>query len=327
MNRTERLYRIDALLREMDTVSLEVFLERLEVSRATLMRDLAYLRDRLNAPIRWDAENRGYRIDTSPEASGRYELPGLWFDAKEIQTLLTMQQLLQDIEPELLAPHIKPLTLRLHAMLDGNGNGTALNEIARRVRLMPMGRRRATSAHFKTLAQAVMARQQLDITHHNRHTNEISERRISPQRLVYYRDNWYVDAWCHARDDLRSFSTDAITRAHVVDIPAHNVSPQSLKARFDAGYGIFSANAAMQWATLRFNPYKTRWVMNEQWHPQQKATPLADGGLQLELPYHDPRELAMDVLRHGGDCQVLEPPELRKLVREQAHALVAAHPD
>ena len=50
-----------------------------------------------------------------------------------------------------------------------------------------------------------------------------------------------------------------------------------------------------------------------------------DGSYVLELPYHDDRELVMDVLRQGADVQVLGPAELRRAVVAQARAVVGRH--
>ena len=98
MDRTERFYRIDKLLRSHRIVPLERFLDDLSVSRATFKRDLEYMRDRLNAPIEWDREAGGYRL--RPDAQAAYQLPGLWFNDSEILALLTMEKLLEDISFE-----------------------------------------------------------------------------------------------------------------------------------------------------------------------------------------------------------------------------------
>ena len=324
MDRTERFYLIDALLRQAPGITRTRLCAEIGISRATLTRDIAYMRDRLFAPIVFDKDGEGYRFDPAQDPDGRYALPGLWFNPTEIHALLAMQQLLHDVEPGLLEPKVKPLKRRLEKLLD-SGRYPA-QEVAARVRLVPMAKRRAAAGRaFQIVADALLSRRRLDVTHHNRHTGETLARELSPQRLVYYRDNWYLDAWCHARDDLRSFSVDAIERARVLDAAAHEVGDDALAARFDTGYGIFSSPAGMKWAALRFDAYKARWVAQEQWHPMQRATPLPDGGLLLEVPFHDTRELAMDVLRHGGDCEVLGPPELRTRVLDEARALVERH--
>ena len=91
MDRTERFYKIDQLVSERRLVTFAELLEALEVSPATLKRDIQYLRDRFNCPLIWDPEGRGYRYETGASHPGtQFELPGLWFNASEIHALLTM---------------------------------------------------------------------------------------------------------------------------------------------------------------------------------------------------------------------------------------------
>ena len=72
MDRTARLYKIDQLLHERRVVSTAIFLEQLEISLATLKRDLDYMKDRLNAPIEWDRKLRGYRFIEEATANKDY---------------------------------------------------------------------------------------------------------------------------------------------------------------------------------------------------------------------------------------------------------------
>ena len=100
------------------------------------------------------------------------------------------------------------------------------------------------------------------------------------------------------------------------------VEEKDLKEYFDTNYGIFRGKAT-KIAKLRFTPERARWVANEVWHPQQKGRFDADGGYLLEVPYHDGRELVMDVLRHGADVEVMGPAELQRAVLAQARAVAA----
>ena len=54
MDRTERFYKIQSLLMGKPSVTMKQMQGALEVSRATLNRDLAYMRDRLHIPFAWD---------------------------------------------------------------------------------------------------------------------------------------------------------------------------------------------------------------------------------------------------------------------------------
>ncbi len=322
MNRTERFYKIDQLLHERRVVPIEVFLEELGISRATFKRDMEYLRDRLHAPIVWDREAGGYRFENVKTTGPAYGLPGLWFSAGELYALLAAQKLLADIEPGILASHIAPLQARLAALLEASGH--TASEITRRVRLLSIARRTVEPRFFTDIAMALLERKRIEIDAWNRGRNEINTRTVSPQRLVHYRDNWYLDAFCHWRNGLRSFSVDAIQRVKVLRERARNVSDKTLDAHYASAYGIF-AGRPKGWAVLRFSPDRARWVAHERWHSRQQAEWLPDGGYRLRVPYADERELLMDILRHGRHVEVEAPQSLRRRVAEEVAALAATY--
>jgi predicted DNA-binding transcriptional regulator YafY len=317
MDRTERFYKIDQLLNDMTVVPLGIFLDNLGISLATFKRDLEYMRERLNAPIQWDRDNDGYRYTQPDPLAPTFALPGLWFNSGEVHALLTMQQLLSNLEPGLLAGHIKPLQARLNALLESQDHSAA--EVETRFRVVHAARRQVTHQYFEVVASATLGRKQLKIRHYSRQTAEEMERVISPQQLIYYRDNWYVDSWCHLRNGIRSFSIDAIHHAELLDDKAKDIPKSKLKEVLESGYGIFSGKA-VTWAKLRFSPERARWVANEQWHPQQKGTVEADGSYLLEIPYSDDRELLMDILRHGPEVEVIAPTKLRSRLQKELKA-------
>jgi predicted DNA-binding transcriptional regulator YafY len=320
MDRTERFYKIDQLLHDRRIVPFSAFAESLGVSRATIKRDLEYLRNRLNAPIHWDRDAGGYRYGQPDPGAARFELPGLWFSAEEIHALLTMQQLLANLDDGgLLGPHIQPLLARLGALL-GSGDAPQ-EEIRKRIRIIGMAARKTPLEHFSLVGTALTKRRRLRIAHYVRARDETIEREVSPQRLVHYRDNWYLDAWCHLREEIRSFSLDAVRRAELLDRRAREIPKRQLDRVLGAGYGIFSGEN-VAWARLRFSPEKARWVAAEQWHPQQRGRVEADGRYLLELPYANPTELVMDILRHGAGVEVLAPSALRDAVRHELQLAV-----
>ena len=226
-----------------------------------------------------------------------------------------MQHLLSHLEADgLLGRHIAPLTRRLTQIL-GDGTGNAA-DLARRIRVQTVGARRLELPHFQAVGSALLRRLRLVIDYHGRGRDETLQREVSPQRLIHYRDNWYLDAWCHLRRGLRSFSLDAMRAVRVLDKAAIEVPDAELDEVLGAGYGIF-AGKKVEWASLRFSAERARWVAAEIWHPQQRGSFDGEGRWLLELPYADPRELAMDVMRHMPDVEVLGPPALRGMVEER----------
>ncbi|MDQ1362246.1 MAG: hypothetical protein QG652_106 [Pseudomonadota bacterium] len=311
MDRTERFYRIDQLLSEHRAITFNNLLEALEVSPATLKRDIEYMRNRMNAPIVWDRELRGYRFESVPKTGKQYELPGLWFSPSEIHALLTMQHLLGNIDPGgLLASHVNPLLSRLNGLL-----GTADNpadEIRKRILIAGVGKRQLKLAHFEKVGSATINRKRLHMAYFSRGKGEATEREVSPQRLMYYRENWYLDGWCHLRNELRTFSVDSIQHCTILNTPAKDIARKTLEHVLGPGYGIFSGTGhKRQTARLLFTAERARWITAEHWHEQQSGHFLKDGSYQLEFPYYDDRELIMDILKHGSDVIVLAPKTLR----------------
>ena len=325
MDRTERFYRIELLIKRQSGVSFEQLLSELEVSPATLKRDLQYLRDRLSAPIVYDAFSNGYRFDapTSNTAAARHELPGLWFSENEIHALLTMHQLLAGLDDDgVLARHLQPLLDKLHGMLGASGDEA--QALMRRVRIVNPAKRAVASRWFEEAVSAVLNRRRLLIGYYTRSKRSESERVLSPQRLLHYRNTWYLDAWCHASEGLRRFALDAVRSAKVLDEPARELPLPEVEAALDQGYGIFGG-ARLRWATLHFSAEAAQWVAQEEWHPQQQSKPQADGSLRMRIPYSDHTELVMDVLRHGPNVRVLSPPELVEQVRTQLEETLQAY--
>ncbi|MYN45903.1 WYL domain-containing protein [Pseudoduganella sp. FT93W] len=316
MNQTERLYRIDQLLHERAVVPLGTFLRELEVSHATFKRDLDYLRGRLNAPIEWDRDAGGYRFGVAG-AGGQYELPGLWFNPAEIYALLTMRQLLSSLGPGLLTAQVEPLLARMRLLM--GEEGVSIDVFEQRIRILRLNARTCEPEHFMPVATAVMNRKRLLISHHNRFRDETLQREISPQRLTHYRENWYVDAWCHLRNEIRSFGLSAMCSVTITEDSAVEVSAAELGAVLDSGYGIFGGRE-IQWAELVFSRERARWVSQETWHDRQESWFDDEDCYHLRFPYSDPREVSMDILRHVPEVSVVSPSSLRETVTDLLHA-------
>ena len=319
MSEIDRLYRYKTLLSHRRALPREDILAALEISHATFKRDIAKLRDRLGTPIFFDRDLGGYRLRSEQDAT---ELPGFWFTQDEILALMTIQSMIEQLDPGLLGPKLRPLRKRLDNML--THQGLDAQQLTQRVRAISAGKRRLPLAAFETVAKATFERRQVLVRHHNRLSGKTLERTLSPQQLVHYRDNWYLEAWCHLRQGVRSFSIDAIEAAEMLETPAKDIDLAAMRQYLDGGYGIF-AGPPKAWAELRFGPSRAGWVRHEVWHEQQQGQLHADGSYTLRVPYADERELLGDILRFGADVEVLGPESLRQQIREQAQRLAGLY--
>jgi predicted DNA-binding transcriptional regulator YafY len=314
MGDIERLHRIKYMIQARKCVPIQDFLEELEISKATFKRDLEYLRDRMNASIVFDRAEGGYRFD-KPNHGEKIELPGLWFSEKEATALVLMQHLLDNLDQGgLISPHIDPLVEIIDGIL-GRSEVSA-KELRKRIKVFGMSARKNSLENFEEVGNSLLKRHRLQIEYYSKGKNENTSRQVSPQRLIFYRDNWYLDAYCHLREGLRSFALDGIRKSESIGKKAIEISEKELQENFAESYGIFSGKATQK-AKLRFTPERARWVSGETWHGQQVSSFDKEGNYILEFDYNQDPELVMEILKHGSGVEVLAPSNLRKRVKDE----------
>ena len=314
MSDIERLHRIKYMIQQRKCVPIEDFLDELEISKATFKRDLDYLRDRLKASIKYDRFLGGYKFEF-PDEINKIEMPGLWFSEKEATALVLMQHLLSSLDQGgLIGPHIEPLT----AIIDGilGQSETSAKELRKRIKVLGMGSRKNSIENFSEIGAALLKRNRLNIRYYAKSKNEETEREISPQRLIFYRENWYLDAYCHLRQGLRSFAVEGIRSAVPTNTKAQEISDKECQEHFAQSYGIFSGKATQR-AKLRFTPEHARWVSGENWHGQQVGSFDKEGYFNLEFDYNQDPELVMDIMKHGSGVEVIGPASLKNKVKAE----------
>jgi predicted DNA-binding transcriptional regulator YafY len=305
MSQMDRIYKLDRMFRRKKPPSRREILDMFEISPAQFKRDLEYMRNRLGAPVTFDMEAGGYKY-TSEE----FNLPGLWFTEREVYSLLVMHSLLEQLQPGFVQEQLGPFRDRFRALLGKSGRGG--QSILERMRVSSVPQRPVDPEHFQAICDATLRRRKLKMRYYSRSRGAESDRVVSPQRVIYYRGNCYLDAWCHEKEAMRRFAVDAVRLVSVQEEPALEVAA----AAGQQGYGIFSGPAEHT-AVLLFDPEAARWVAEEEWHPQQRASALPDGCLLLEVPYSNPQEIIMDILRHGPHVEVVGPASLRSAVADQ----------
>lgn len=319
MDKFERVFQLHRKLVGRKTgISFDELERELGWSRSTLRRTINFLRDGpLQAPLCHSAARGGFYYD----GDALYELPGLWLTAEELSALLVLDAVITQQPLGLLSDALAPASQRLQKLLKQRGIGVP--DWRFRVRLLRMAARSA-GTQFAIVADALARRNRLRIDYHARSDDRMAPRIVSPQRLTLYRDNWYLDAWCHRRNELRIFALDRVIAAERRDEPAHELGADALNQTLATSYGIFAGEPTAV-AVLRFSPEAARWIAAETWHPEQQDSLDSEGHLIRRLPYHRAEELAMDILRHGADVQVLEPAGLRREVIARLQAALAGY--
>ena len=242
-------------------------------------------------------------------------MSGLWFRADELEALLVMDDLLETVQQGVLHTQLGPLRNRVRQLLDRGDQGRGPFP-THRIRILRSHARQVPTRNLTAVASAVVEQRRLAFRYAGRIAGETTYRHVAPQRLVYYRDQWYLDAWDEDKDDLRTFSIDRMSNIEALDGTARDVADEQLDALLTAGYGLF-AGPAKHKAHLVFTAQRARWVADETWHPEQTGRFLPDGRYELTVPYADEREVVGEILRHGPDVEVLGPESLIAILRDR----------
>ena len=313
MDKLDRFQLLHRLFRSRrNPIPLAQLAQELECTERTVRRAIDAMCDYFAAPIEYQP-GRGWAY--SEQGRDLYELPGLWLTSSELQSLALLLQLLDNFGNGMLNQELGVIDSNIARLL--SARGIARSAFEQHIKVLPLSHRYIPNQRFAQVCEALLKRRQLRL-HYRSYSHELSKRTVSPQTLIYYRENWYLDAWCHLRKGLRSFSLARIERLEPSEKTALDIAPDELKAHFSQGYGIFSG-AATHSATLRFAPAVAREIALQQWHPEQ--TGEWDGNdYLLRIPYSDDRELIQDILRHVPHVYVEAPVKLRKAVQNRLHA-------
>jgi predicted DNA-binding transcriptional regulator YafY len=307
----DKFDRIQRLHRQFKThhypIPLKQLAERLECSTKTVQRDIDLLRYTINAPVMHCDAPEGWHYQ--PQAGDAYELPGLWLTSQELQCLILLLHLLKEVGQGLLNQELAIIEKQIDQLLQARG--IARHQLNDKIKIIALGNRHMLSEQFEKIVSQLLQQHDLHIAYGD-FNQRLTQRQVSPQRLVFYRENWYLDAWCHQRQSLRTFAIARIQSLTCTDIPITPVDAAQLNAHFAQGYGLFAGPAPFT-ACLRFLPRVAHEIASQHWHPDQHGEWI-DEDYRLHIPYADPSELLLDILRYTPDVIVESPPELREAV-------------
>ena len=303
MSLLERIYYFHSRIQDGRYPNSGDLVGEFEVSAATAHRDIAYLRDRLLAPLAFDQRKNGYYYTDSG-----FSLP--FADTPRLVMLLGLLQKMGEETGLANLPELRQLQKRISALVSPERQG-----IGDLVHCEWIETEEVNPAVFAEVLNGLVNRTRLRITYRSPGDRE-SVRAIDPLRLVNYQGRWYILAWCLLRDGRRLFHLARITRAERTEEKiSHGLAPDD--DWLAGSFGIFKGEAAARyWAEILLTGTAASLVRHQRWHPEQKMEEYEDG-LHLHLPVADDRELLMKILQFGSQARVLAPESLRLKARAE----------
>lgn len=289
--------------------------QELEISAKTIKRDLAFMRDRLNLPLAYDAQHWGYYY---AEEVGAF--PSVQISEGELFALLVAEKALQqyrgtNFEKPLLSALRKlsealPETISIH-LADWD------QAVSFRQRAEPV----LNLGTFDLLARATVRRQQLELHYRKAGSANAETRVVDPYHLANINGEWFLFAYDHLRRDLRTFVPARIQSAKPTGETFQRSKKFSLEHRLRGSFGVVSGEGDYD-IVLHFKPSVADYIREKKWHDTQQLHPLPEGGLELRLRLNSLAEIQRWILSWGSHVRVIQPKELREAVQEAARQIL-----
>ncbi len=281
-----------------------------ELSAKTAQRNIEFMRDRLGAPLEYEPLHRGYRY-----SARSFELPRLAASQQELLALLVARQLLSRAAGGWLDTAMRRLGRKL--LIETAGTDLPEERLEGAFSAGWQNISPVPAEIFRAVTDALLGNRLLAFVYHSPGSGQDSRRAVEPHHLQHYMASWVLIAWCRLRGAWRKFH---LARMEQVRAQSETFLPRPAAAwrpHLEGAFGIFQGADCVP-VRLRFNPFRARWVRGQLWHPAQIMEDTPQGGLELEFPVADFREVKMTILQFGADVEVLAPEALRAEIAAEA---------
>ncbi len=288
----------------------------LEVTTKTIQRDLEFMRDRMNLPLEYVAAHNGYVYTEEVDS-----FPTLQISEGELFALLVAEKALQQYRG---TPFEKRLVGAFRKLARSLPDTVSLNlaeweqSISFRTTAEPV----LNLPVMDTLAKAVQKRRQLLISYRKPASRKPEERVIDPCHLANVNGDWYLFAYDHLRNAVRTFVPARIQSAEPTGKTFTPPAKFALEKQLRDSFGIHSRDGDYA-VVLRFTELVADYIREKRWHPSQELVELPDGMVELRLRLGSLQEVERWVLGWGGAATVIAPPELVASVRAAAERILA----
>jgi predicted DNA-binding transcriptional regulator YafY len=282
-----------------------------EISSRTSQRDVEFMRERLNAPLEYDAVKKGYYY-----TDRAYELPARWFNEENIMALALAVRLASSIPDTGIKKTLCSFLNRVFSLQSGDAQN-CIEGISEKVSVKNIEYSRVDEEFFHEITDSLFRERPVVMAYYSPHTGKKSVRTVLPLHLIHYMGSWHIVAYCASRKGLRNFALSRIrdlnrTTEEIVLPP----NLPSIKEYCRRHFGIMQGGRTTE-VRLKFAPSVSEWMAEQVWHPGQQVSFEADGSLIMRFPVADFREIRRRILGHGAEVKVLEPRELAKEIREE----------
>lgn len=284
-------------------------MDKFELKDRTAQRAIEFMKDKLKLPIKYSRENGGYYY-----SEPCYNFPTVQFTEKEIIGLIVSERLSHNIPNEVIHAELNSFIEKFSIF-----TGVDVNKLKKKISIKNMRYDKVDPKVFEMVIWALNNNLKIKIEYKSKYKDEITSRIVSPIHLLLYMGNWHIFAFCELRGKLRNFALSGIKKIEACKEPISNELLQmNIATAIEENYGIYIHEDEVNKVevVLKFNREISEIVKSQIWFPHQNQKQNDDGSIIFSFPVSDFREILGDILRYGADVEVLEPVELKEMMKQ-----------
>jgi len=293
--------------------------EQFHVSQTSAHGDIQFLAERLGAPLRYDAQARGYYYTDE-----NFQLPATWFFKDEVIALALLHNLITTFPDRHIESAFQNFLKKIAAYFPST-KGLNLEKLAKSISFKNSDYFSVDEVQFNKILYAVIFEETLRITHLSPYRDESAERRIVPVHLLNFMGDWYLIAYCEKTHALRGYE---LSRIQILGHAEHRLplpgNLPKIEDYLDTQFGIAPGKRPAS-VSLRFTPAASRRIKEQTWHPEQKTKWDRRGRLTLTIPVSDYRRIKGEILKLGDEVEVIKPAALRREIMSELDRMVGLY--
>ncbi len=310
MSQFERIYYIDKAIHEKGSVTTREVATRFGNSERQIKRDIEYMRERVDMPLIYDYEKRGYCYEKEYSLL-RYS------DEKALIFFSLLRSILHNKE---MLPLVDVEALKIVE----SSMSSDYRDISNKITYTTTIADPPNYTIFSQCCSALKDNVAITIAYLDSQNNP-SMRTVEPLHLISYSNKWYMVAWDLTKQDLRSFHLGRIQSIMQTNLPIVNRDlDQRVASYMSAGFGIFNGEETFNVTIELYSP-ASHAVRQQVWHAKQRLTTRIDerGELVvvLEVPTTHYNEILSKILSFGSLAKPLYPDEFVALWKEKVSDL------
>lgn len=313
--RTLRLFQVADYIKNSHYPNAPELCKKFEVSRSTMMRDIEFLQTRYNAPIEYDFVNRGYYY-TDPT----FTIQSIMLSEGELMTVATILPLMEQYKNTPLEATFKSIMMKMIEMMP---NKVEIDSpfSTHHVQFIKDPLPEISETTFNSVFDSIRSSKTMEFSYRSISKQSYTRRRFDPYKVLCQKGNWYVIGYCHLHERFNVFSLSRMKDVQISNDAFEIKKDFKLEKYIDPDFGIWNSDEKPKKIELIFSKEINTYILERTWHVNQKCKQQKDGSVYLTFMSNQLQETLHWVMSFGSSVQVVNPPELVDMVKEEIKKL------